>query len=175
MIKKLLLVIALVSPMCMTAQKLGVVDSKAIFDAMPEKVAAEAQLNELMARYSEENTKLEKEFNQKYADYQSLEAETPKSIKARRIQEIQENQRKISSYQQMVEQDMNARRAELLNPIKARLQSVIDSVGTEGGYSLVFDVSKTPVAFKGADVVDITSAVKTRLGMNDRKRSLRLK
>ncbi len=165
MIKKLLLVIALVSPMCMTAQKLGVVDSKAIFDAMPEKVAAEAQLNELMARYSEENTKLEKEFNQKYADYQSLEAETPKSIKARRIQEIQENQRKISSYQQMVEQDMNARRAELLNPIKARLQSVIDSVGTEGGYSLVFDVSKTPVAFKGADVVDITSAVKTRLGI----------
>ena len=130
-----------------------------------EKVAAEAQLNELMARYSEENTKLEKEFNQKYADYQSLEAETPKSIKARRIQEIQENQRKISSYQQMVEQDMNARRAELLNPIKARLQSVIDSVGTEGGYSLVFDVSKTPVAFKGADVVDITSAVKTRLGI----------
>ena len=99
MIKKLLLVIALVSPMCMTAQKLGVVDSKAIFDAMPEKVAAEAQLNELMDRYSEENTKLEKEFNQKYADYQSLEAETPKSIKARRIQEIQENQRKISSYQ----------------------------------------------------------------------------
>lgn len=165
MIKKLLLVIALVSPMCVTAQKLGVVDSKAIFDAMPEKVAAEAQLNELMARYSEENTKLEKEFNQKYADYQSLEAETPKSIKARRIQEIQENQRKISSYQQMVEQDMNARRAELLNPIKARLQSVIDSVGTEGGYSLVFDVSKTPVAFKGADVVDITSAVKTRLGI----------
>ena len=165
MIKKLLLVIALVSPMCMTAQKLGVVDSKAIFYAMPEKVAAEAQLNELMARYSEENTKLEKEFNQKYADYQSLEAETPKSIKARRIQEIQENQRKISSYQQMVEQDMNARRAELLNPIKARLQSVIDSVGTEGGYSLVFDVSKTPVAFKGADVVDITSAVKTRLGI----------
>lgn len=165
MIKKLLLVIALVSPVCMTAQKLGVVDSKAIFDAMPEKVAAEAQLNELMARYSEENTKLEKEFNQKYADYQSLEAETPKSIKARRIQEIQENQRKISSYQQMVEQDMNARRAELLNPIKARLQSVIDSVGTEGGYSLVFDVSKTPVAFKGADVVDITSAVKTRLGI----------
>ena len=165
MIKKLLLVIALVSPICMTAQKLGVVDSKAIFDAMPEKVAAEAQLNELMARYSEENTKLEKEFNQKYADYQSLEAETPKSIKARRIQEIQENQRKISSYQQMVEQDMNARRAELLNPIKARLQSVIDSVGTEGGYSLVFDVSKTPVAFKGADVVDITSAVKTRLGI----------
>ena len=165
MIKKLLLVIALVSPMCMTAQELGVVDSKAIFDAMPEKVAAEAQLNELMARYSEENTKLEKEFNQKYADYQSLEAETPKSIKARRIQEIQENQRKISSYQQMVEQDMNARRAELLNPIKARLQSVIDSVGAEGGYSLVFDVSKTPVAFKGADVVDITSAVKTRLGI----------
>lgn len=157
--------VALATPMCMSAQKLAVVDSKAIFDVMPEKVQAEGELNELLSRYADENAKLEKEFNQKYADFQALDNATPKSIKARRIQEIQENQRKISNYQEMVSQDMAAKRAELLDPIKNRIQSVIDSVGTEGGYSIIFDVSKTPVAFKNADVVDITPLVKSRLGI----------
>lgn len=163
MVKKILLVAALLAPMAISAQKLAVVNSKAIFDAMPEKVEAERQLNDLLSRYEEENAKLEKEFNQKYSDFQALDPSTPKSIKARRIQEIQENQRKIDSYQQMVSQDMTQKEAELLDPIKNRIQSVIDSVGVEGGYSLVFDVSVTPVAFKGGDVEDITYIVKDRV------------
>lgn len=165
MIKKILLVMALVTPMCVSAQKIGVVDSKAVFDSMPEKVEAESRLNTLLAQYQEENTKLEKEFNQKYADYQALDSSTPKSIKARRVQEIQENQRKISSYQQMVDQDMEAKKAELLDPIKAKIQAAIDSVSVAGGYMLVLDVSKTPVAFKSAQVEDITPLVKTSLGL----------
>ena len=60
---------------------------------------------------------------------------------------------------------MKLKRAELLDPIKSRIQSVIDSIGEEAGYSLIFDVSITPVAFKGADTNDITQEVKTRLGL----------
>lgn len=167
MVKKLMLVCALLAPMCMSAQKMAVVDSKAVFDAMPEKAVAETVLNDLLSRYSEENAKLEKEFNQKYADFQALDSGTPKSIKARRIQEIQENKRKIDSYQEMVEQDMTAKRAELLEPIKSRIQSAIDSIGVAGGYSIIFDVSKTPIAFKNADVVDITPVVKASLGVTE--------
>ena len=165
MVKKLLLIAALVAPMFASAQKIAVVNSKAIFEVMPEKVSAENKLNGLLAKYNEENSKLEKEFNQRYSEYQALDESIPKSIKARRIQEIQENQQKISSYQQMVEQDMKLKRAELLDPIKSRIQSVIDSIGEEAGYSLIFDVSITPVAFKGADTNDITQEVKTRLGL----------
>lgn len=165
MVKKLLLIAALVAPVFMSAQKIAVVNSKAIFDVMPEKVAAENKLNGLLAKYNEENSKLEKEFNQKYSEFQALDESIPKSIKARRIQEIQENQHKIVSYQQMVNQDMALKRAELLDPIKGKIQSVIDSIGTEGGYSLIFDVSITPVAFKGASTNDITSEVKNRLGL----------
>lgn len=165
MIKKLMLVCAMLAPMCLSAQKIAIVDSKAVFDVMPEKADAESKLNDLLSRYSEENAKLEKEFNQKYADFQSLDSATPKSIKARRIQEIQENQRKIDSYQEMVEQDMAAKRAELLEPIKQRIQATIDSVGVADGYMLIFDVSKTPVAFKNADVVDITPVVKAGLSV----------
>lgn len=165
MVKKILLVAALVAPIFVSAQKIAVVNSKAIFEAMPEKVAAENQLNGLLAKYNEENSKLEREFNQKYSEYQALDSTTPKSIKARRVQEIQENQQKIADYQQMVDQDMKLKQAELLDPIKNKIQNVIDSIGSEDGYSLILDVSVTPVAFKGADTKDITSDVKTRLGL----------
>lgn len=165
MIKKVMLAAVLLAPMCLSAQRIGVVDSKAIFDVMPDKIEAESRINTLLAQYQEENTKLEKEFNQKYADFQALDPATPKSIRAMRMQEIQENQRKISSYQQMVNQDVETKKAELLNPIKARIQAAIDSVSNAGGYMLVFDISKTPVAFKSADVIDITPEVKNCLGV----------
>ncbi len=167
MIKKVILVAALLIPMCVSAQKIGVVDSKAVFDAMPEKVEAENKLNALLEQYKQENIKLEKEFNQKYADFQALDSSTPKSIRAMRMQEIQENQHKITAYQQMVSQDMSAKEAELLNPIKEKLQTVIDSVSVADGYMLVLDVSKTPVAFKSAAVTDITPSVKAGLGITE--------
>lgn len=163
--KKLLFIAMLVLPLCVAAQKIGVVNSKAIFDVMPEKVIAEKQLNDLLAQYKAENVRLEKEFNQKYGDFQALPTNTAKSIKERRMQEIQENRHKIESYQEMVKQDMEAKKVELLEPIKAKLQVAIDSVGVQGGYLLVLDVSRTPVAFKSAKVDDITSDVKTVLGI----------
>ena len=165
--KKLLLIAMLMLPLCVVAQKIGVVDSKAIFDVMPEKVLAEGQLNDLLSQYKAENERLEKEFNQKYGDFQALPANTAKSIKERRMQEIQYNRDKIESYQQMVKQDMDAKKAELLNPIRAKLQAAIDSVGVQGEYMLVLDVSVTPVAFKSAKVEDITPAVKAILGIKE--------
>ena len=57
--KRLLIIVMLVLPLCVAAQKIGVVDSKAIFEAMPEKVEAEKQLNDLLEQYKAENTRLE--------------------------------------------------------------------------------------------------------------------
>lgn len=165
MIKKVLLVATLLAPMCVSAQKIGVVDSKAIFDVMPEKVEAETKLNALLEQYKKENVKLEREFNQKYADFQSLDTSAPKSIKEMRMQEIQENRHKIEAYQEMVNKDMATKEKELLSPIKDKIQAAIDSVSVSGGFMLVFDVSKTPVAFKSAEVIDITPAVKSGLGI----------
>jgi Skp family chaperone for outer membrane proteins len=60
---------------------------------------------------------------------------------------------------------MDTKKAEVLAPIKAKLQAAIDSVSTQGDYMLVLDISSTPVAFKSAKVVDITAEVKTALGI----------
>ena len=56
MIKKLLLVLAALMPMCMTAQivKIAVVNIQDVYDACPEKAAAQAALSELSQQYKQE-------------------------------------------------------------------------------------------------------------------------
>ena len=60
MLKKLLLVAAMLIPMLASAQtlKIGLVDMQGIFNVMPEKEAAEKQLAEVSKKYEAENEKL---------------------------------------------------------------------------------------------------------------------
>ena len=54
MFKKIILVLALILPMSVFAQKFGVVDIDAIMQAMPETAAAQEQLNEASKKYENE-------------------------------------------------------------------------------------------------------------------------
>ena len=92
MVKRTILAILLAAPLFAFAQniKLGKVDQKALFDAMPEKVAAEAQIKNLSEQYQKEYNLLRAEYNRKYADFQAIaiDNKTPGTIKERRMQEL---------------------------------------------------------------------------------------
>lgn len=64
MIKKLLLVLAALMPMCMTAQivKIAVVNIQDVYDACPEKAAAQAALSELSQQYKQEYKLMQDDF-----------------------------------------------------------------------------------------------------------------
>ena len=83
MIKKVLLAIMIALPMCISAQtvKLGIVNTNTIFEAMPERAAAQTQLETASKTFEEEFKKLTDEMNKKYSDFQALAASTPASIK----------------------------------------------------------------------------------------------
>ena len=71
MVKRVILVVLMIVPMMVMAQniKLGKVDKVAIFNAMPEKVEAEAQIKLLSDQYQKEYDLLRAEYNRKYADF----------------------------------------------------------------------------------------------------------
>ena len=159
---------AIAIPMGVTAQqKLATVNVQEIFKAMPETAAAETSLAIASQKYQDEYKRLETEFNQKYADFQSIaeDHDTPSTIKERRMQEIQQNDDKIQKYIADAKADMEKRRSTLQAPIYEKIRATIATVGNEGGYTYVFDVSSTPVAYSGPDAIDITQEVKTRLGL----------
>lgn len=166
--KKLLLSILLALPMVVSAQvRLGIVNSQEIFDLMPDKVAAEAQLKEMSERFKVEYDAIVKEFNQKYADYQELASDptTPLEIKERRVRELQEGDKKVQEFQQQTAAAIQAKRDELMQPILEKIQITIEDISEEEAMSIVFDVAKTPVAYTGSYTEDITHKVKERLGL----------
>lgn len=165
MLKKVLAVMAvtMLLPALAAAQKFGTIDVNAIFTAMPETTAAQTQLQEVSKKYEAEYKKLEEEVNKKVQEFQALAADTPQSIKDRRQQEIQELAQKVETFQNTASQDMQRQQQQLMAPIQQKIQDALKAVGQEGGYTFIFENGMA--AFQGTDVVDVTPAVKAKLGL----------
>lgn len=153
--------------MLMAQARIGIVNSQQLFDLMPEKAAAEAQLKSMSNRYHYECEEMQAAFDKKFADYQTVAADAamPEAIKERRVQELQESDKKIREFQRRAAGDLDAKRAELTKPITDRIQAAIRTAGEQGGFDLVLDTAVTPVAYTGPNTVDITPMVKAILGI----------
>lgn len=165
MIKKILLAIAIALPMCAAAQapKFGVVNTASVFDAMPEKATAQTQLETASKTYEDEFKKLTDELNKKYTEFQSLAADTPESIKQRRMQEIEELNAKTQQFRATAQQDLQRQQEQLMAPIEQKIQTAIKAVGAENGFTFIFPDMHP--AYTGKDVQDVTPLVKAKLGI----------
>lgn len=167
MIKKILLAIALILPLSGMAQKFGVVDLDQIFQAMPETVAMQSQLEETTKKFEAEFQKLQEEVNKLYTDYQTIQNDpnTPESIKERRIQEIQERAQKVDQFRATAQQELQRQQETLAAPIQTKLTDAVKAVGTEGGFTFIFPNEQGLLLYIGADVVNVTADVRTKLGI----------
>lgn len=158
---------ALLPLMAMAQARIGIVNSQQLFELMPEKAAAEAQLKALSDRYHAEYEMLRGEFDKKYADYQTVaaDASTPETIKERRMQELQEGDQKMREFERQAAADLDAKRTALTKPLTDKLQAAIRQAGEQGDFDLVLDTAVTPVAYVGHRAVDITPMVKALLGL----------
>jgi outer membrane protein len=166
--KRLLMIAVALLPLMLMAQaRIGIVNSQQIFDIMPEKAEAEAQLKTLSDRYHSEYLLLQEEFDKKYADYQTVAADAtmPETIKERRVQELQESDKKMREFERRAADDIAASRTVLLQPITDKIQAAIRQAGQQGNFDLVLDTAVTPVAYTGPATIDITPMVKAILGL----------
>ncbi len=165
MFKKLIIALAfaIAIPAVASAQKFGIVDVNAIFNAMPETQAAQTQLAEASKKYEEEFKKLQEEGQKKLQEYQALAADTPAQIKERREQELTELGQKIDQFQQTASQDLQKQNQTLMAPIEKKLNEAISAVGQEGGYTFIFQNGQP--LYSGKDVIDVTAAIKAKLGI----------
>lgn len=163
----LMIALALMPLMLMAQAKIAVVNSQELFNLLPEKATAEAQLKALSDKYHAEYELLRGEFDKKYADYQTVAADAsmPETIKERRIQELQESDKKMREFERRAADDIAAQREALTKPISDKIQAAIRTAGERGGYDLVLDTAVTPVAYTGPNTTDITPMVKKILGL----------
>ena len=163
MIKKLLLAIMIALPMSVFAQKFAVINTQELMESMPELQTVKEQMEASNKKYEDEFAKLQEDFSKKFQEFQSLEETTPQTIKERRMQEMQELENKINQFRQTATQDLQRQQQQLMAPIQEKVLKAIQTAGAEGGYTFIFE-NQMPL-YTGTDVTDITSTVKTRLGI----------
>ena len=164
MMKKVLLALCVALPMLASAQsKFGVVDTQVILEAMPEVKTAQDQVVASSKKYEDEYNKLQNDIQKKFEEYQALSADTPETIKDRRMQEIQELDQKMQQFRNTATQDLQRQQETLMAPIQEKVRTAINSVGKEHNMTFIFE-SAMPI-YTGTDVTDVTPYVKTKLGI----------
>ena len=166
--KKILFAFALsIFALSVFAQKVGHVNTGILLEAMPEVKAADSQLEALQKQLVAKGEGMVKAFQKEYS---AVVAEvnagklTPKEQQEMQVA-LQKKQQEIQAFEKQVQNDILKKREELLSPILARIDKVIQDLGKEKGFLFIFDVSVPNVILFADDPLDVTALVKTKLGI----------
>jgi outer membrane protein len=145
--------------------KIGYVNSQAVLAQYQPAIDAQKQLEAEAAKWAQELSAMENEIRgvQDRLEQQSLMLS---DVKKEELQ--QEIQNKMMQYQQFQNEkwgdqgEFARRRAELLQPIIDKINTVIQSVGDSGSYDYIFDTVAGNLLY-AQDKYDITEAIITEL------------
>jgi len=167
MLKKFaLLAIIIALPIGAMAQtKFGHMNSQQVIASMPEYTKAQADMDALSQKYTQEMKRTQDEFNKKLQEYQAVADSLPKNISERRQKELQDMAQRQEQFQQEAYQAMQKAQQDAMTPIYKKLDEAIQAVGKTEGLIYVFDLARTQIPYVGPQSEDVTAKVKTQLGI----------
>ena len=97
MLKKIALILMLIAPMSVFAQKFGHIKMQEIVSVMPEYTKAQTDINTMQKDFENEIKRAQDEVAKKYAEYQQDQANLPKNIQeiTLRLGELTDDEREI--------------------------------------------------------------------------------
>ena len=147
------------------AQKFGHVNSQEVIQAMPEFTKARTEIETLTKQYEADLKSMQEELQKKSEAYEKEQATLPANIKQRREQELQEMYQKIQQSYQDNQQALAKEQQEKMQAITAKVLDAIKSVGQTGGYVYIMDISGGIPYISTTLSTDVTTQVKTKLGL----------
>ena len=166
MLKKIALLLLLIAPMSVFAQKFGHVKFAEILTVMPEYTKAQTDIQAQQKQYEDEMKRASDELTKKFTEYQQEQANLPKNIQERRQKELQELNEKGMQFQADAQQQLQKAYGEMMEPIYKKIDDAIKAVGQEGGYVYIFDLNRTDIPFVNESLsTDVTPIVKGKLGL----------
>jgi len=150
------------------AQKYAYVNSDAILGVIPEMEQMRSNLEGYQAQLQKKGQQMVQEFQAQQTDAAAKKERGELSpVQEQQILEaLQKKQNEILQYEQEMQNMMLTKQEELLKPIIEKVNTAINEVSKEDGYTMVFDMSSGAILF--ADPLsDITPKVKAKLGITD--------
>ena len=166
MLKKIALILMLIAPMSVFAQKFGHIKTQEIITVMPEYTKAQTDIETMRKQFEDEMKRYENEFTKKYTEFQQEQANLPKNILERRQKDLQDLHEKGQQMAQDSQMQLQQSWMQMLEPIVKKIEDAIKAVGQEGGYTYIFDLNATNIPYVSETLsTDVTAAVKAKLGI----------
>ena len=163
MIKKILLMVLMLAPITVFAQKFAHYDSQEIAKVYPAYLTAQTELEALGKQYENDLQELQTKF-EKYQN--EVNESTPANMRQRREQELNDLQQRIQQAYQDNQKSFQEEQAKKMQPIIQKLQDAVNAVLKEGGYVYAIDKSTAAsVVINESISTDITAQIKTKLGI----------
>ena len=159
--KKLVLMLMLLAPMTMMAQKFGKVNTQTIMQALPDVAKANGELEALQKQKDNELKAMQEEFQRKADEYQKGASTMNATAKQQKETELQGLQQKIQQAYQDGQQELQKKSNELMQPIVAKVRAAIDAVGKAGNYTYIFE--EGAAIYAGSNVLDVTKEVQSKI------------
>lgn len=159
--KKLVLMLMLLAPMTMMAQKFGKVNTQTIMQALRDVAKANGELEALQKQKVNELKAMQDELNRKLDEYQKGQSTMNATAKQQKETELQGLNQKIQQAYQDGQQELQKKSNELMQPIVAKVRAAIDAVGKAGNYTYIFE--EGAAIYTGSNVVDVTKEVQSKI------------
>ncbi len=171
--KKFIIVVLMLAPMSLFAQKFAHYNMSDILPNLPEYQTASSELQKLATQYQEELERLQKEYQTKVEEYQKLadDASTAQAILQSKAQDIQKMQQSIEDFYQASQQDIQKQQSEKMEVVVTKVMAAINKIADAAGYVYVMDLAScasvgTPVTYVNTTLsTDITAQIKSALGI----------
>lgn len=167
MFKKILMMVLMLAPLSVFAQKFAHYNTEEIAKVYPAYLTAQSELEALGKQYESDLQDMQKELQTKFEKYQAeVNESTPANMRQRREQELSDLQQRIQQAYQDNQQAYQAEAAKKMQPIMQKLSEAVDAVLKEGGY--VYGIDKATVsgvAINESISTDITADIKKKLGI----------
>jgi len=161
------LLMVLVIPTTVNAQKYAYVDTKYILDNIPEYQDAQDELDELSKTWQKEIEVKYKEVEEMYKQYQAEAVLLPADIKKQKEEAIIKKEKEVKTLQKTYfspEGDLFKKREELVQPIQEKVYNAIETIAQTRNYGFVFDKSGGMTLLYGDPKYDISDEVLDEVG-----------
>ena len=142
-LKKLLLLIFLIFPLCASAQsmvKYGYISYDSLFHSLPEYAQVQENMSHLRQKYEEEAIYNEKNFKRQFTEFLQGQKEFPQNILLKRQRDLQISMERGIAFRQEADSLLQQAERDMLTPLYQRLDKAIREVGVERGYEYILNL-----------------------------------
>ncbi len=166
----LILVILLgVANLAAAQQKVGYVDTEFILRQIPEYATVQQNLDRLAAEWQTELSRLQREIDAAFQQYQSRELLYTAEERRSKQQGIIRQEEELEQYRIRhfgPEGELFKRQEQMMRPIQERILEAVEESATSGGYDFVLDKSSSTIFLFYRDQYDLSLQVLEEMGVD---------